>query len=259
MVSIAFEFLLVQSENEYKVDEAYLHKKLELYAQTFPNYELLGWFHILPNLPMLPVEQSLSLHEQISQVCDNPILMVMDPEKDSQRDDANDKQGENSNSKEHSSSDLPLRAYEPIHRDLKIEFVEIPVRVETGEAERIAVDDIVKGAEGSYGLSSHLSTQNNALRMFHQRLKVLRDYTNGVQNGKFQPDYDLLRRINSFAYQLSKQTRSDLVTSFHVQELDAMVAALMAMVMKSERDKFDLNKKWMTLRTSKKAPLVERN
>lgn len=221
-----------------KVDEDYLRKKRELYLQTFPNYEFLGWFHILPNLPMHPVHLSLSIHEQISQVCDNPILVVMNPEEDHL-----------------ASSELPFRAYEPIYRDMKIEFVEIPIKIETGEAERIAVDDIVKGADSStYGLSSHLSTQNNALRIFHQRLRVVRDFMNGVKNGKFPPDYELLRRIDSFTSQLSKQTRVDLFTSLNVQELDALVASMMALVVKSERDKFDLNAKWLTLKSSRRHP-----
>lgn len=190
---------------------------------------------------MLPVQHSLAIHEQIAQVCDNPILMIMNPE-ESQHDNTTTTSGE-----------LPLRAYEPIYKDLKIEFVEIPVRIETGEAERIAVDDLVKGADSStYGLSSHLATQNNALRMFHQRLRVIQEYMTGVRTGKYPPEYELLRRIDSFTCQLSKQTRADLFNELDVQELDTMVAALMAMVMKSERDKFDMNEKWLMLRKAKK-------
>lgn len=217
------------------VDQTDLLKKKELYAQTFPKYEVIGWFHILPNIPMQPVELSLSILAQISQVCDNPILMVMNPEQNDE-----------------SISELPVKAYEPLYRDMKVEFVEIPIKIETGEAERVAVDDIVKGADSStYGLSSHLSTQSNALRMFHQRLRAVQDYTNGVKDGKYPRDYELLRLIDSFTAQLSKQTRADVSSSLNLQELDAMVASLMAMVMKSERDKFDLNSKWLTLKTAK--------
>lgn len=228
---VAFEILM----NGDSVDEKDLIKKKELYLQTFPKYELLGWFHILPNMPMYPVELSLSIHEEISKVCDNPVLLVLNPEDD-----------------DVGSSELPIRAYESFYKEMKTEFVEIPIKIETGEAERVAVDDIVKGADSStYGLSSHLSTQNNALRMFHQRLRVVQDYMNAVKSHKIPPDYELLRRINSFTAQLSKQRRTDVFNSLNVQELDAMVASLMAMVMKSERDKFDLNAKWLVLRSGK--------
>lgn len=230
--------------NGFTFDEKDLLKKKDLYLQTFPNYEIVGWFHILPDLPMHPVELSLSIHEQISLICDNPVLMIMNPEEN-----------------DSASSDLPVRAYFPLYRDMKTEFVEISVKIETGEAERVAVDDIVKGADSStYGLASHLSTQNNALRMFHKRLRVVCQYMNGVKTGKYggggvdgEVDYELLRRINSFTAQLSKKRKAENVfAALDVQELDALVASLMAMVMKAERDKFDLNAKWLALKPPSK-------
>ncbi|KAF5101904.1 hypothetical protein D0Z03_000503 [Geotrichum reessii] len=203
---------------------------------------------------MHPVQLSLSLHEQITSVCDNPILMVMDPEQ---------KPGAATSS---ISGELPLRAYEPIYIDLKIEFVELPLRIETGEAERIAVADVVKGSGAAdHELASRLGLQASALRMFHQRLAAIRRYVRDVRSGEAPPDYDLLRRINAFTTQLSKHeplndktktngtncSPSGVVDALNVQELDAMVATLLGLVMKVERDKFELNTKWLALKNSK--------
>lgn len=213
------------------VDQTDLVKKRDLYLQTFPNYEIIGWFHILPNRPMHPVDLSFSVHTQILQVCDNPLLMVMNPEENTD-----------------STSELPIRVYVPVSKDMKTEFVEIGHKVETGEAERVAVDDIVKGADSSsYELSSHLNIQGNALRMFYERLQVVQNYMSKVRDGTCPRDFDLLRRINSFTAQLNKQRRTDVFNSLNVQELDAMVASLMAIVMKSEQDKIELNSKWVTM------------
>lgn len=235
-----------------QINKKYLERKRELYLQTFPSYELVGWFHILPNRPMHPVQLSLSLHEQITSVCDNPILMVIDPEQ---------KPGAATSS---ISGELPLRAYEPIYIDLKIEFVELPLRIETGEAERIAVADVVKGSGAAdHELASRLGLQASALRTFHQRLAAIRRYVCAVRAGEAPPDYDLLRRINAFTTQLSKHepltdktgingsSPSDVVNALNVQELDAMVATLLGLVMKVERDKFELNTKWLALKNSK--------
>jgi len=265
VVSIAFELLLNSAastdgaEATPQINMKHLERKRELYLQTFPNYELVGWFHILPNRPMHPVQLSLALHEQMMRVCDNPILMVMDP---AQQQSA-------------TGGELPLRAYEPIYIDLKIEFVELPLRIETGEAERIAVADVVKGTGAAdYELAARLGLQASALRMFHQRLATIRSYVRAVRAGDAPPDYDLLRRINAFTTQLNKHatladvsvnskgisnkagggtntTTSNVFEALNIQELDAMVAGLLGLVMKAERDKFDLNTKWLALKTSK--------
>jgi COP9 signalosome complex subunit 6 len=285
VVSIAFELLLNPvagtdgAEATTQINMKHLERKRELYLQTFPNYELVGWFHILPNRPMHPVQLSLALHEQIMRVCDNPILMVMDPEQQPSATGGG------------VAGELPLRAYEPIYIDLKIEFVELPLRIETGEAERIAVADVVKGTGAAdYELAARLGLQASALRMFHQRLAAIRRYVRAVRAGDAPPDYDLLRRINAFTTQLSKHstltddrgnskcisdknddggsssrssssssntttttttTTSDVFEALDIQELDAMVAALLGLVMKAERDKFDLNTKWLALKNSK--------
>lgn len=48
---------------------------------------------------------------------------------------------------------LPLTVYEPIveikDRQARTTFIEVPEKIETGEAERIAVDWTAKGGEGS--------------------------------------------------------------------------------------------------------------
>lgn len=73
--------------------------------------------------------------------------------------------------------------------------------VETGEAERIAVDHTSKppDAEGDAqsGLIANLTTQYNAIKMLSDRIQMLVEYMHSVQSAKVPKDNELLRQIAS--------------------------------------------------------------
>ena len=99
---------------------------------------------------------------------------------------------------------LPFKAYEPTveikDRSSRVVFVEASFTVETGEAERIAVDWSAKGGEGGtscmylktrcgqilirlVSVESHLQTQRAAVKMLHDRIIVLVQYVTEVLAG----------------------------------------------------------------------------
>ena len=102
-----------------------------------------------------------------------------------------------------SGQTLPLKAYEPTieMRDRKSRsvFIEASYTVETGEAERIAVDWTAKGGEGGtsckflralvdspakfFSVESHLQTQRAAVKMLHDRIMLLTKYVSDVIAG----------------------------------------------------------------------------
>jgi len=104
------------------------------------------------------------------------------------------------------SPGLPFKAYEPTieirDRKTRSVYVEAPYIVETGEAERIAVDWTARGGEGgSTGVFifsnsvdhwilscvlvlSHLQTQRAAVKMLHDRIQLLVSYVASVIEGK---------------------------------------------------------------------------
>jgi COP9 signalosome complex subunit 6 len=73
--------------------------------------------------------------------------------------------------------------------------------VETGEAERIAVDHTSKppDAEGDAqsSLIASFTTQYNAIKMLSDRIKMLVDYVHSVQEQKIPKDDETLRQISS--------------------------------------------------------------
>lgn len=102
---------------------------------------------------------------------------------------------------------LPFKAYEPTIeiRDRKSRnvYIEASFGIETGEAERIAVDWTARGGEGgtscksifsshkdpsanvstSISVESHLQTQRAAVKMLHDRISVLVQYVTEVIAG----------------------------------------------------------------------------
>jgi COP9 signalosome complex subunit 6 len=102
---------------------------------------------------------------------------------------------------------LPFKAYEPTieirDRNSRSVYIEVPFSVETGEAERIAVDWTARGGGGGTScecrlfvfpttltpvaatVESHLQTQRAAVKMLHDRILVLVQYVKEVIAGTF--------------------------------------------------------------------------
>lgn len=153
---------------------------------------------------------------------------------------------------------LPFKAYEPSieikERTSRSVFIEVSYKVETGEAERIAVDWTAKGggsgtsrkclsADLSSGVcvliirpvDSHLQTQRSAVKMLHERIIVLVKYVTDVIAGRpiavlmFHPH-------KSQSIQSSGQAPKDQAT---LRALAALVASLPATESKPFRHEFD--------------------
>lgn len=95
----------------------------------FPSLELIGWYTITPSV----TSKHIALHNQFTGYCATPLLLVLS----------------SSNDTPSSDQALPFKAYEPTfelrERVSRVVFVEAPYTVETGEAERIAVDWTARG------------------------------------------------------------------------------------------------------------------
>lgn len=124
--------------------------------QVFPSLEFIGWYTVAYR----PTPRHIALHEQVRFIhlskrssiysimslqflpySSTPLLLVLQPSSTFTA------------SAEFSAGSLPFKAYEPTieirDRKSRAVFIEAPFKVETGEAERIAVDYAAKGGAGS--------------------------------------------------------------------------------------------------------------
>lgn len=118
--------------------------------QVFPSLEFIGWYTVTPR----PTARHITLHEQVranmqcclfvrltnsqfTGYCSTPLLLILQPSLAL------------ISSSDVNAQTLPFKAYEPTielrDRKSRSVYIEVPYNVETGEAERIAVDWTARG------------------------------------------------------------------------------------------------------------------
>lgn len=125
------------------------------------------------------------------------------------------------------AKEFPVDIYESIidivEGNTRLVFIKSTYKVETGEAECIAVDHVAKPSSSSAdtGLGNtckssvcklwmpgwlnyswnqviaHLTTQRNAIAMLNARIQFLHQYLQDTQSGAIPVDHDIIRQISS--------------------------------------------------------------
>ncbi|GAA6042636.1 hypothetical protein JCM8097_008257 [Rhodosporidiobolus ruineniae] len=166
-----------------EVDHAYFVTRRDQFKQVFPTFDFLGWYSI----GSAPTPEDAALHKQFFEYNETPLYLQLSPP-----------------SSLTTGKDLPVTVYEStlelVDGQPTPVFVPAPFEIETGEAERVAVDHVSKPMEGGEGgasssLIASLSTQRSALSMLHDRLKVVLAYLHAVTSGKARKDPETLRQI----------------------------------------------------------------
>ncbi|CAO3633648.1 unnamed protein product [Cunninghamella echinulata] len=186
-IDIINSFELPFDDTTKTIDETYLTTKLEQLRQVFPHLDFMGWYTI----GVAPTELDLKIHDQLLNRNESSLFLQLDPHALS--------------GNEHRS--LPIDLYESMydtHHDApRLVFVKTSYKIETIEAERIAVDHVAKpdisSTQSSLGssLGSYLTTQKNATIMLHARLQFLQQYLQDTKNGVIPMDHDIIRQISS--------------------------------------------------------------
>ncbi|KAG9292082.1 hypothetical protein G9A89_017982 [Geosiphon pyriformis] len=165
------------------VDKEYFTTKQEQFRQVFPHFDFLGWYTLGP----FPTPDHIEIHKQLLEYNESPLFLQMNPHEIV------------------TSKNLPITVYESIidivDGQANLLFIKAQYKIETGEAERIAVDHVAhttsgEGTEGS-SLIAHLTTQGNAIKMLHTRIKMLHRYLVDYKKGDIAADHDILRQIAS--------------------------------------------------------------
>ncbi|KZT06326.1 COP9 signalosome subunit 6 [Laetiporus sulphureus 93-53] len=219
-VEIVNTFELAVGEDGLTVDQAFLIDRKEQYKLVFPSLEFIGWYTVAPR----PNIQHIALHEQFVPYSSTPLLVLLQP---STVFAASDITGQA----------LPIKAYEPTFeiRDNKSRsvFIEAPFTVETGEAERIAVDWTAKGGEGDNSLESHLNSQRAAVKMLHDRIVLLVKYVSDVLAGQATKDHATLRSLSALVASLPASEHKGFREEFDTEYEDVQLTAYLAALTKS--------------------------
>lgn len=205
--------------------------------QVFPNFEAVGWYTI-GNVPSSWEE---SIQAELSRRFESPLmLLLLDPELLDEVDQKN-------------ASDLPLKVFESqmevIHNEdgadasSRQSFHELDWKLETSEAERIAVDHVAKAQsspqdevdeieKNDNSLISHYNAQANAIKMLSARIALLKSYVEDVHAGKVSADHNILRRISALLHRLPLMQSSEFSAEFKQEQGDVLLVQHLNELMK---------------------------
>ncbi|KAJ9112465.1 hypothetical protein QFC20_002253 [Naganishia adeliensis] len=220
--------------NAFNIDTEFLETRREQFKQVFPTLDLIGWYTIGRE----PSEVDIHIQHQFTAIIEAPIFLQLSPH-------------ESETSPLRTNGEIPVRIFESAlgaNDDLNIggdaitttrgfQFIELKYTVETGEAERIAVDGAAKAGDedgsGGSALVTSLTTQRNAVAMLHERMRVLLTYIVGVINGTAQVDHAVLRQISAIVSTLPVMTETGFQDEFLTEYSDVQLTSYLANMTKS--------------------------
>ncbi|WVF65711.1 hypothetical protein IAT40_000442 [Kwoniella sp. CBS 6097] len=201
------------------MDAEFLETRKEQFKQVFPSLDVIGWYSVGES----PTSDNITLHAQFTEKVNTPVFLLFNPHGVT------------------GTQNLPIKVYESALTEGNKEnglqggqFVELEYGIETGEAERIAVDGVSRGGMGGEGEEStvvaNLTTQRNAIRMLYDRIAVLLQYITAVIGKTAQPDHTILRQISALVATLptmdAKDFQHELMTEYSDVQLTSYLQTL---------------------------------
>ncbi|CAL1696340.1 unnamed protein product [Somion occarium] len=220
-VEIVNTFELAVQDDQVTVDQEFFDARRDQYKQVFPSLEFIGWYTVAA----YPTAKHIAFHEQFATLIPTPLLLLLKP-----------------SSSFAASADLvvqtlPFKAYEPTieirDRKARSVFIEAGYTVETGEAERIAVDWTARGGSGGTSLESHLSSQRAAVKMLHDRILLLVKYVTEILAGEAKKDHATLRSLSALIASLPASEHKGFREEFEKEYEDVQLTAFLSSLTKS--------------------------
>jgi len=150
---------------------------------------------------------------------------------------------------------LPFKAYEQSveirDRKSRSVFIEAAYNVETGEAERIAVDWTARGGGSGTSLESHLQTQRSAVKMLHERILLLVKYVSDVIADQAPKDHATLRALTALIASLPATENKAFREEFETEYEDVQLTAFLSSLTKSANILNDLVDKHLVMTASR--------
>ncbi|KAG1375190.1 hypothetical protein G6F61_008678 [Rhizopus arrhizus] len=232
--SFELPFQLAEDGVNHLLDKTFLLYKLDQLKQVFPTLDFMGWYSI----GIQPTELDLKLHEQFLGVNESSLFLQMNPA-----------------ALVNGTKQFPIEIYEPMMDMVdgnytRLVFIKTSYKLETGEAERIAIDHVAKPSsttsDTSLGnaLVSHLTTQRNAIAMLHSRIQFLHDYLQDVKSGLMPVDHNLLRQISSVCKRSTVLEKKAFNDQFSTEYNDVLLVAYLASITKGLNIVNDLTDKF---------------
>jgi COP9 signalosome complex subunit 6 len=150
--------------------------------------------------------------------------------------------------------EIPISIFESEVKIIKDEatllFAKVNYRIDTGDAERLAVDHVARltgaGSGPESALTSHLTSMHNAIKMLRMRVNIVKEFMLKQQKESGVVDHAILRRIASLCNMLPAIDSPEFRQEFLNEYSDALLVGYLTSIMKASNainelvDKFNL-------------------
>jgi len=229
----SFELAYTQVDGSTVIDTEYVKTKQEQFVQVFKTYELLGWYSTGTECK----PKDLEIHNQFLPFNESPLYLLLDPV-----------------ASKISTKGLPITIFESELRIISdiptMLFSKVSFKIETGEAERIAVDHVARvtptGADPGSAMTAHLMGVHNAIKMLHNKIRVLLIFLEATRSGQMKPDHGLLRQISGLCNLLPAIDTEAFKEEFINEYNDALLVTYLSTITKGTNVISDLVDRYNT-------------
>ncbi|EIW66891.1 hypothetical protein M231_05577 [Tremella mesenterica] len=195
------------------LDQEFLSTRKEQFKQVFPTLDLVGWYTIGQE----PSAHDMHVHKQLADTIETCVFLLFHPEIPP------------------SSQSLPIKVYESAFtEDGRTEggLVPLDYGVETGEAERIAVDGVARGTTDESLVVGNLITQRNAVKMLYDRIRVLVQYVSATVDKTIPVDHTILRQISAVLSSLPVMSTPEFTSELKTEHEDVQLTSYLTDVIR---------------------------
>jgi len=218
----------IDEEKQIRIAEDSFAEDADLYKQIYPGHECLGWYSTATQIK----DTDLPFHKRFTDYNESPLYLRMDPLP--KKDDKS----------------LPVTVY---RMELKVvkdkteqEFAELPFKVYSEPAERVATDHVMRNKDiatkGSQ-IVPQFDELKNAMVSLQQRIELLIDYLNAVESKKVAPNREVLELIQGVINRLPTMNSEKFREDFSTELSTGMIMTYLAAMTKAAakvNDSFDL-------------------
>jgi len=190
----------------------YITKKMDLLKEVYKTSELMGWYSVTTD--MKPMQLDLKIHQNFTQISENPIYLCFDPSK-----------------KMTNSYDMAAKVYElKSEKEKGDRLSELPYEIEAEPTENICIEHLTKNISGTSSslFADTLSTTVGAVKILSTKIQSLIEYIE--KNPQVKNDPIFLREVKelciNFPSEIDNDYKKDLFDEFNETTMTNMLTSL---------------------------------
>jgi len=212
----SFEVIFSNDQNgNVKINQDFLSRKTKSMKTVFKELDVVGWYSTGKNIS----SNDNAVHRTMCELFDSALYMLVDSKMDSK------------------DTELPIQIFEGniemVNGKSTLIFSPTSYKIETQEAERIAVDHIshyTKSSNSSSQLVSQLNNLHNSISMLSRRTKVLGGFLEAMVSGQVPKDRALIRQLAQLSHRLPTLSSNEFNSEFNTETNDNLIIAYLAAV-----------------------------